>query len=55
MDEVIAPTLLVRPFPPSCYENTVLRWLASPTFSKNMKSCSAMTRKEIITQQDHTT
>lgn len=21
------------------YENTVLRWLASPTFSKNMKSC----------------
>lgn len=24
-----------------CYENTLLRWLASPTFSKNMKSCKA--------------
>lgn len=34
--------------PPSYYENTVLRWLASPTFSKNMKSCKE-TKKGGIT------
>lgn len=27
------------------YENTELRWLASPTFSKNMKSCGVAQKK----------
>lgn len=48
-------SLLPFSFPFSCYENTVLRWLASPTFSKNMKSYKVETRKEmIIIQQDPT-
>lgn len=36
----------------SCYENTVLRWLASPTFSKNMKSCKEAANKESHSHPD---
>lgn len=38
-----------------CYENTLLRWLASPTFSKNMKSCKATLKVMNYFIQQHTT